>query len=103
MIKRNLVFGTILSVRRLQLAYKYLAPPFLIITLGFAPFVAAKEVRYKDYPLELRESDQVVFQFMRGSLKIVGAANAEAPAVLRAKKVVRDSASENELAEFENF
>lgn len=103
MMKRNLVMSSFMSFHRLQLAHMFFVPAFLFIAVSFAWTAEAREIRYKDYPLEIRESDQLVFQFMRGSLKVVGAANSGSPAVLRAKKVVRDSASESELAEFENF
>jgi len=65
--------------------------------------VEAKEARYKDYPLEIGASDQVVFQLVRGSVKLVGASSADDPVVLRARKTVRNSASESELAEFERL
>lgn len=101
--KRNFGLGSISTFSCLRFAYKGLALVAFVTVLGAVQNLAAKEVRYKDYPLEIRESDQLVFRFMRGSLKVVGSATPGTSAVLRAKKVVRNSASESELAEFENL
>lgn len=71
---------------------------FVFICIAFDAL--AKEVRYKDYPLELRESDRLVFFGVRGNVRVQPSANGKT-ALLKARKVVSDKSSSEDLARFE--
>lgn len=64
----------------------------------------AKEVRYKDYPLELKDTERVVFHVPRGSIKL-GTSSAVVGnpqvGVLKARKVINDRATNEEMSRFE--
>ena len=61
---------------------------------------SAKELRYKDMPIEFREGERLHIVGLRGSVRLVGTAPGK-PAVLRARKWVADKATGQDLQEYE--
>lgn len=91
--KDRVVFGA--------LAFLFPLSLFLVPTLvpAFAS-AAAKEIRFKEIPLEVREGDRLVVSLLRGSVRLSTPAPGK-PAVVRARKRLNDKASSEEQARFE--
>jgi hypothetical protein len=63
-------------------------------------FAVAKEVRFKDYPIDVREGDRVTIQNFRGTVKLVSIASGK-PALIHARKSINDEATAEDQAIFE--
>src|SRR4051794_16254203 len=61
---------------------------------------AAKEVRYKDYPVEIRDGDRVVFTGLKANVRLIPSANPKS-AVFRVRKSIADKPSADDLARFD--
>lgn len=87
--------------------------PLMLIVLALAcveilPAAAAfaagretmREVKFKDYPLEISRGDRLTIQGVRGSVRLIPA-KAGQPAVLRARKILPDATKPSAKAHFE--
>lgn len=84
---------TLFSSRPLNGSYLTLA--MVAIAFGGSvfstPAIAAKEVKFKEYPFEISKGDRLVVTGIRGSVKLIHLAPGKSP-VVRAKKVLPNGA-----------
>ncbi len=71
--------------------FSAVATVVLIFTAAPNEAVAAKEVKFKDYPVEISKGDRLVVTGIRGTVKLIQLAPGKT-AVIRAKKVLPDGA-----------
>lgn len=73
-----------------------------VITSAVFPALAAKEVKFKDYPIEISKGDRLVITGIRGSVKLVQLSPGKS-AMVRAKKVLPTGAKSTASQVFENL
>jgi hypothetical protein len=74
----------------------------VVSSSAFAAPSAAKEVKFKDYPIEISKGDRLVISGIRGSVKLIQIAPGKSP-VVRAKKVLPAGAKSSGSQLFENL
>lgn len=91
----------------IQQSMRNVFPSFLVILIAvtfwmLAPSAGAKEMRYKDYPIEVRDGDRLVFSGIKINVRLVPSSKPKLT-TLRVKKTVSDKASAEELIKFESL
>ena len=69
------------------------------VAIAFLSPALAKETRYKDYPFEVRETDRIVIQNLRGSVRLTAGTGRNA--ILKARKQIPDRSSSEDMARFD--
>ncbi|MDX9730468.1 MAG: hypothetical protein RBT63_01740 [Bdellovibrionales bacterium] len=78
----------VIALSRMPVVASLLALPLILMSVSQAN--AAREVRFKEFPLEISAEDRLVVQGIRGSVKIVPVAAGKTP-VIKARKVLPDN------------
>lgn len=71
-----------------------------ILALGVSS-AGAKELRYKDYPFEIRPGDRITIQNFHGAVRLVGSGQTPKTAILKARKTISDKATPQDQAKFD--
>jgi DUF4097 and DUF4098 domain-containing protein YvlB len=91
------------SFRRLILAAAFFPLAMGLVVAMKTPdaFAAAKELRYKEMPLDLREGDRFVINGIRSQVRLKQMETSATGATLRASKILADKASAEANEQFE--
>lgn len=63
---------------------------------------STREVKFKDYPFEIARGERIVFQGVRGTVRMIASATGKSP-VVRAKKILSDASKPPALEHFDKL
>lgn len=102
------MFPNLTFLKRAAFVSIFAASSSALILVSESALAAPKEVKFKEIPLEFNQDERLVVTGIRARVQLIGAGTTDpatgvSRAVLRAKKVLKNSSQKENLQRFENL